>query len=368
MERLRAMGVETDEFQYFAGGDRIVNLTEHFTRRWNAKLKKFEKRVVVYADNTVKLFDETLEEAIGVGFWPLVIWSEDPETNDVYPDSVADLIRTPNKVLNVWFSQMIENRTLKIFQMDWFLPMQGYAPQTYTPGPGVMLPAPPGDDINKVIKPVEVSGLDDTFAAITALTQIVERGTGATAIEKGQAEKGTQTLGEIQILVGKANERVLGMAKFYRASWYELAWKWAAMMHANAPKTLKLYKIGRSGKAYPKTLLQSDWKSEAGYEPIISSSSEQETETTKGIQKWMFIMSQFPQNPAIKKVAQKRMLELVDITPEELKEIQEAETLQIQQQAQPPTPPTQPTQAQQPQGQSPEIAGMVEQINQLTNA
>ena len=371
MERLRAMGVETDEFQYFAGGDRIVNLTEHFTRRWDAKLKKFEKRVVVYADNTVKLFDETLEEAIGVGFWPLVIWSEDPETNDVYPDSVADLIRTPNKVLNVWFSQMIENRTLKNFQMHWFLPMQGYAPQTYTPGPGVMLPAPPGDDINKVIKPVEVSGLDDTFAAITALTQIVERGTGATAIEKGQAEKGTQTLGEIQILVGKANERVLGMAKFYRASWYELAWKWAAMMHANAPKTLKLYKIGRSGKAYPKTLLQSDWKSEAGYEPIISSSSEQETETTKGIQKWMFIMSQFPQNPAIKKVAQKRMLELVDITPEELKEIQEAETLQIQQQAQPPTPPTpptQPTQAQQPQGQSPEIAGMVEQINQLTNA
>lgn len=139
------------------------------------------------------------------------------------------------------------------------------------------------------------------------------------------------------------------------------------MMHANAPKTLKLYKIGRSGKAYPKTLLQSDWKSAAGYEPVISSSSEQEVETTKGIQKWMFITSQFPQNPAIKRVAQKRMLELVDITPEELKEIQEAETQQaqqIQQQAQPPTQPIQP----QPQGQSPEIAGMVEQINQLTNA
>lgn len=330
MERLKSMGVESDQFGYFAGGDRLINLTEHFTNRWNTKTKKFERRVVVYADDSIELMDELLTDVIGVNFWPFVMWSEDPETNDIYPDSVADLVRTPNKVLNVWFSQLIENRTLKNFQMHWFLPMEGYQPQTYTPGPGVMLPAPPGEDINKVIKPVEVSGLDDTFKAINVLTQIVERGTGATAIEKGQAEEGVQTLGEVQILVGKANERVLGMAKFYRQAWYELAWKWSALMDNNAPSSIKLYKIGRSGKAYPKTVLQKDWKSTAGYEPIVSSSSEQETETTKGIQKWMFIIGQFPNNPSIRKIAQKRMLELVDITPEEMKEIEEAENIASQ--------------------------------------
>ena len=178
MERLRSMGVQHDKFPLFAGGDRIVNLTEHYTKVWNTKKQEFEKRVVVYADDTIELLDETLDDLIGVDFWPFVIWSEDPETVDVYPDSVADLVRTPNKVLNVWFSQMIENRTLKNFQMHWFLPGQNYTPQTYTPGPGVMLPAPPGDDINKVIKPVDIQGLDDTFQAISAITQIVERGSG----------------------------------------------------------------------------------------------------------------------------------------------------------------------------------------------
>ncbi|OGM12444.1 hypothetical protein A2V80_03505 [Candidatus Woesebacteria bacterium RBG_16_39_8b] len=325
MKRLEEMGVTNKDFPYFAGGDVIVNLTEHFTKVWNTQKKEFEKRVVVYIDDKIELLNEKLEDLIGVDFWPFVTWVEDPEINDIYADSVADLIRTPNKVLNVWFSQLIENRTLKNFQMHWFLPGQNYTPQTYTPGPGVMLPAPPGDDINKVIKPVEISGLDDTFAAIGALTQIVERGSGATAIDKGQPEKGQQTLGEVQILVGKAMERSTAMAKFYRLAWYELAVKWNKMMNANAPKLLKLYKQGRSGKLYQKSVMAGEWKSAAGFEPIVHSTSEQESENTKSVQKFMFILQQFPNNFALRKIAQRRMLEIVDLTPEELKQVEEGE-------------------------------------------
>lgn len=331
MERLQAMGVSHKDFPLFAGGDRLINITEHYTEVWNTKKKDWERRVVVYADESIELLNETLEELIGVDFWPFVVWSEDPETNDIYPDAVADLVRTPNKVLNVWFSQLIENRTLKNFQMHWFLPNQNYTPQTYTPGAGVMLPAPPGDDINKVIKPVEISGLDDTLTAISALTQIVERGTGATAIEKGTAEQGTQTLGEVQILVGKAMERTVGMAKFYRMAHYEVAWKWERMMHANPPKMIKLYKTGRSGKVYSKRAYSSDWKSSEGYEPTVASSSEQEAESLKSVQKWLFITKQFPSNMALRKIAQKRQLELLDLTPEELKQVEQAEDMQANQ-------------------------------------
>lgn len=325
MQRLKDMGVNNEEFKFFAGGDRIVNLTEHFTTDWNTTKEEWERRVAVYADESVLLMDEKLSDLIGVDFWPFVVWSEDPETNDIYPDAVADLVRTPNKVLNVWFSQLIENRTLKNFQMHWFSPTQGYSPQTYTPGPGVMLPAPPGDDINKVIKPVEVNGLDDTMAAIQQLTMIVERGTGATAIEKGQREPGTQTLGEVQILVGKATERAIGMAKFYRLAWQELAEKWLAMLEANAPKVIELHKTGKSGKLYSKKVYTSDWKTEAGYIPVVSSSSEQEQESVKSIQKFMFLLQQFPNNTALRKIAQKRMLESADLTPEELKQVEAAE-------------------------------------------
>lgn len=325
MERLRDMGLSDSDFSLFAGGDRIVNLTEHYYTFWDSDDEEWERRVAVYADNDIILLDELLEDLIGVDFWPFVTWSEDPETNDIYPDAVADLVRTPNKVLNVWFSQLIENRTLKNFQMHWFLPGQNYTPQTYTPGPGVMLPAPPGDDINKVIKPVEISGLDDTMGAIAALTQIVERGTGATAIDKGEAEGGSQTLGEIQILVGKSMERAIGMAKMYRMAWYETSDKWYKMLEVNSPKVIELYKVGRSGKVYTKQAMAADWKSAEGYDPIITSSSEQEQESIKNIQKFMFLIQQFPNNLALRQIAQKRMLESVDLTPEELKQVENAE-------------------------------------------
>lgn len=330
MERLRGMGIQNSEFAYFAGGDRLVNLTEHYSKVWNGK--EFERRVIVYADDTIELLNEKLEDLIGVDFWPFTVWSEDPEINEIYPDSVADLIRTPNKVLNVWMSQLIENRTLKNFQMHWFLPSQGYTSQTYTPGPGVMLPAPPGDDINKVIKPVEISGLDDTLTAIQSVIQLTERGSGATAIQKGQPEQGVQTLGEVQILLGQATERATAMTKFYRMAWEELATKWDKIMHANAPKIINLFKVSRNGTIYPKVVYIGDWKSKQGYEPIVRSSSEQETSAVKGIEKFQFILGQFPNNPALRKIAQKRMLELVDLTPTELNEIQDAEKQAEQQQ------------------------------------
>ena len=47
MERLKTMGVGNDEFGYFAGGDVIVNLTEHYSKTWNVKKKEFERRVIV---------------------------------------------------------------------------------------------------------------------------------------------------------------------------------------------------------------------------------------------------------------------------------------------------------------------------------
>lgn len=324
MERAKAMGVNHADFPTFAGGDVVVNISEHYTQFWDAKQNKFVRHVVVYADEWCELLDEPLEELIGVDELPFVVWYEDPETNDIYPDGVADLVRTPNKVVNVWYSQLIENRTLQNFQMHWYdSSIEGYTPQTYEPGPGRMLPAP--GDPNKVIMPVQINGLDETLTALDYVTRIIERGSGAVAIDKGVAEGGTQTLGEVEILVGKAMERSVSMQKFYRGSWYELCRKWNMLMHANPPKKMKLYRTGQSGKLYEKTVIPSDWKSVAGYEPIVSSTSEQEANDVKTVQKFMAVVAQFPENTELKKIAQKRQLELLDFTPDELKRVQEAE-------------------------------------------
>lgn len=322
--RLRAMGVQDRMFPVFAGGDVVVNLTEHFTNLWDTKTQKFVRHVVTYADNQIELLDMTLKEAIGVETWPDIYWTEDIESNDIYPDSVADLVRVPNKVINVWISQQIENRTLQNFQMHWYdATVQGYQPQTYEPGPGRMLPAP--GDPNKTIMPVQINGLDETFKAIDFLTNIVERGTGATALEKGQPEQGEQTLGEVKILVGKAMERGKTLSKFYRNAAYDMAKKWDELMQNNSFPKFKLYKTGRDGKVYEKIVYDKDWKSTAGYEPTVASSSEQEADDMKSVQKWSFVLQQFPNNNVLKKLAQKRELDLLDLTPQELKEVEEEE-------------------------------------------
>jgi hypothetical protein len=331
-KRLEAMGVKSSEFPLFAAGDVLVNLTEHYTNVWDTKTEKFVRRVITYCDDSIELYNETLEECIGMDEYPFITWSEDLETNDLWNDSIDDLIRVPNKLINIWFSQMSENRTLKNFQMHWFdATNQAYQPQTYEPGPGRMLPAP--GDPNKTILPVNISGLDDTLEAINFLTAVVERGTGATAIEKGVGEQKRQTLGEIQILTGKALERSTSIAKFYRRSWYDFARKWDKLMQANARGSKKLYKTGKNGKLFEKTLRRGDWISAAGYKSEVSSSSEQENNDIKSIQKWIFAKSQFPMNQAISKIAAKRIFEGLDVTPDELKEIEQGEE-QAQQMAQ----------------------------------
>jgi hypothetical protein len=333
MERLKAMGVNSSEFPTFSAGDTLINLCEHYTNLWNPKTEKFERRVIVYANDNFPLLDEKLVDLIGIEEWPFVVWSEDVETTDIYPDSVADLVRVPNKVMNMWFSQQAENRTLQNFQMHWYdATVQGYKPQTYTPGPGVMLPAP--GDPNKTIMPVEINGLDETFNAINFLTQIVERGSGATAIMKGQAEQGAQTLGEVQIIQEAAQARSTAMTKFYRASWYELAKKWDKMMQANSPKRIKLYKTGKTGKVYEKIVSPSDWKSEAGYEPTVTSNSELETQQTKILQKFLFVTQQYPDNIPLRRISQKKQLEVLKLTPDELKQISDFETKLEKQQEQ----------------------------------
>lgn len=323
-ERLQAMGVQQHDYNKFSAGDVIINLSEHYSRVWDEEAKKYDRHVITYADDWLELQDELLKDLIGVEEYPFVVWFEDPETNDIYPDGIADLVRTPNKVINVWFSQQVENRTLQNFQMHWYdATIQGYEPQTYEPGPGRMLPAP--GNPNETIKAVDVNGLDETFQAIDFLTKVVERGSGAVAIEKGVGESGSQTLGEVEILVGKAMERSVGMQKFYRGSWYELAVKWEALEQANPRGMETLYKSGKNGKIYEKKVTSKDWKSDAGYEPVVSSTSEQEINDLKTIQKFNFVMSQSPNNVALRKIAMKRELEMLDLTPDELKEIQEAE-------------------------------------------
>ncbi len=84
-------------------------------------------------------------------------------------------------------------------------------------------------------------------------------------------------------------------------------------------------------KMYEKVIYSSDWKSKAGYEPSVASSSEQEEDDVKTIQKFGYVIAQNPNNPALKRIAQSRQLKLLDLNPAELKEIEDAEDQMVDQ-------------------------------------
>ena len=155
------------------------------------------------------------------------------------------------------------------------------------------------------------------------------------------AEKRQITLGEVQMVVGKAVERVKGLTKFYRRARQEFAEKWYAIVDANVAtsKTITLFKTSYKGNVFPKTVSRKDWKSQAGYKVKVTSTSEQEEEKTTGIQKLIAIKQQFPDNLPLQKILQKRLLEIGDLTPEEIKEAQAFEDQKIKQMAAAPIAP-----------------------------
>jgi len=104
------------------------------------------------------------------------------------------------------------------------------------------------------------------------------------------------------------------------------------MMQANTFKKMSLYKTGQDGKVYEKIVYNKEWKSDAGYEPTVASSSEQESDEVNSIKKFSFVQAQFPNNIALRKISQQRQLGLLDLTAQELKEVKDEED-KLQQQA-----------------------------------
>lgn len=302
-------------------GEAIITLRESMIKilddndelHWHVRITHNEK---------VLLF-KPLMECMGIDFLPHVVWSEDIEKTDIYPDGVGDIVRTPNKVLNSWISQLVENRTLRNFGMQFYdaTASENFMPQSYEPTPWGWYGVP--GDPNKVIKKVDVPDLSESLDEIQFLVTSVERATASTSTEKGVKEQGQITLGQIKIMNDNATERITSFSKFYRQARKELAEKWCKIVEANTDylEPVKLWKKSRSGKLYEQTVKPSDWKSDIGWAVKITSSSEQMKKNTETIQKLVGIKSQFGNNMALKKILDKKLLEVGELTPEEIQEV-----------------------------------------------
>jgi len=322
IDRMREMGVPDMDNPEL--GEIYIEVNEHY-RKIDGEI-----RLIVRSSEFI-LLNETLEEIIGVTkdhYWqehyPFSTWADDLES-DFWSDSLADVVRPINKVLNSWFSQLIENRTLRNFGMNYYdATNPAFVPQTFEAVPWGWYPVP--GNPKDIVQRIDIPDLSDSLLEMDFLTKVAERATSVTAIEKGVSEKSQITLGEVEILANKAQQRSLSVAKFYVPSWQDFAYRWYKFIEGqkgNLVPVLLSKKSWTDGKVYTKNVEPSDWDSEGGFEVKVVSPSEQEAKTMDSIQKFTAVIGQMQGNVPLMEIYQKKLLGLINLNPEEIRAVME---------------------------------------------
>ncbi len=349
-ERMQDMGVPDVNNPQVT--ETLIELKAHYVKVYDDVDEQDHIHVIIKGGSEI-LMGKPLMKILGVDFYPFVTWADDPERNDFYSDGIADIARTPNKVLNIWFSQMIENRTLRNFGMNYYDMTAGenFIPQTYDAQPWGWYGVP--GNPKEIVSHVDIPDLEDTMEQMDYIKNMVQTATAATSTPQGETEKGKITLGEVQLVTQAAMERITSISKFYRLAQMEFGDKLQKIVNANADKldAVKLYKKGHRGNIFSKTLKPSDWRSEKGYSCTTVSTTERQQKNIDTVQKLNAVASQFPGNQPLIKIYDKKLLEFADLNPDEIKQVMDYQEQLLQQQATQPQLPPAPGNPLNPQGQ-----------------
>lgn len=345
-KKMADMGVPDTEDPVL--GETYVQLTMYYVFRDKGEKWKDNKdgksytteaeQIFVYveAEEQTILMKKPQEKIIGITsdhFWRnhyrYNTWGDDIDKQDFWTDGIADIVRPNNKVLNAWFSQLVENRTLRNFGMHYYdssLKNEGFTPSTFNPVPWGWYPVPgkPSDFLQKV----DIPDLSESLDEMGYVTEMVEKATGATATQQGVETANQRTLGEVQLAQGEAKARTQGMSKFYTDAWKKRAMKFLKLIEAAADKldAVKIYKEGKNtSDIYEREISPKDWMTKAGYRVKVWSQDEKKANDTDTLNKINNAVLFMPDNPKLREVQQRKLLELADLKPEEITAIMEYE-------------------------------------------
>jgi len=337
-KKLEIMGVSDVENPVL--GETYVQLAMHFVYDMKEGDEEEQLYLKVVADNYAILLNKPLEKVIGKtqdNYWrnhlPYNTWAEDIDMQDFWVDGVGDVVRTPNKVLNAWLSQLVEHRTLRSFGMHYYdSTKDGFMPQSFVPQAWGWYGVPGNPD--ELIKKVDIPDLTESLDEIQYVTGFIEKATGATATQQGAQTERSITLGEVQLALGEAKERVKGMSKFYTQVWKERAYKFMKLIEAGQDKldVVQIEKQGRnSNKMYKRDIAPKDYITSSGYSVKIWSQDEKDSQDSKKLEKLSVVYQNMPGNPKLKDIYQRKLLEFADLMPNEVNEVMETQKMVDQQ-------------------------------------
>lgn len=300
--------------------------------RKKSKIEAEQLMVYVEAENQRLLMKKPQEKIIGTTqdhYWRnhfrYNTWGDDIDKQDFWTDGIADVVRVPNKVLNTWFSQLVENRTLRNFGMHYYdssKKADGFVPSTFNPVPWGWYPVPgkPSD----VLQKVDIPDLSESLDEMNYVTQFSEKATGATAVKQGVQADHQATKFEIGALQTEATERTKGMSKFYTMAWEQRATKFLKLIEAAHDKldAVKIYKKGRNSEdIYQREIAPKDWMTKSGYRVRVWNQDEKKSKDNEAINKLNAVMMAMPNNPKLREIYQRKLLEFADLKPEEINDI-----------------------------------------------
>lgn len=340
-KKMEDMGM--DDVMEPALGETWIELALHFVyREENGE----DEQLYLYteAEDREVLHKEKLEEVIGTtsdNFWrnhfPYCTWADDLERQDFWSDAIADIVRTPNKVLNSWFSQMVENRTLRNYNMNVYdSNLEDFNPQTYVPTPWGWYGVP--GKPSEVYQQMQVNDLSESLDEMEFLIKMVEKATGAVATQQGAPVEKDITLGEVRLAWGEAQERIEGMSKFYTPAWKQRGTMFLKLIEAASDRldVVKIYKKGRNtNEIFSREIGPKDWMTKAGYRVKVWNQDEKKAKDTETLQKLNALKAFMPFNPKVDEILKEKLTEFAGLTPEQTNEILEYERQQADMMTQP---------------------------------
>jgi hypothetical protein len=327
-------------------GQTLVQMQEGFIKIYNPDIEEEEYIFTVSGQIVVEgkpmrriLFADTLENVIDKNqncpdhFWryhlPFESWGEDVENRDFWNDGVADSVRIPNKIVNSWFSQTVENRTMRNFGMNYYnSSLAGedgaFIPQTFEPKAWGWYPIP--GNPNDLIKSISIPELKGNLDEINFVISVAEKASAATAITQGVPEKKRITLGEVEILSNNALDRIQSMSLYYQQAWLNIGRKYVKLLEAMGEEieATRIFKKGReTDNIYNIKINPQGWKAKLGYGVKVISKKDKSEQDLDQIQKLNAVKAFMPNNQALDTIIKKKLLDIGSLTPDEVKEIME---------------------------------------------
>lgn len=326
-QRLLTLGVSN--FDDFRASDVLVDINEGYKLVWNDKENRFVRHLQIIACDSIVLYNKPIKDATGINILPIVSWASDPDMNDLWSDGIADSVRTINKVVNMYISQDLENRTYRNFGMRFFNTMNGqFTPRAFEAKPFGMYGVP--GNPNEIIQEMNIQPLNDTAQQITFLKDLIQSSVAQTPTERGiNAGDTNQTLGEVQLQFQQSQGRNEVVAKNYRNAWRKSGQIFYELLNANSSGSMKLYKKGNDNNYHMKEIRPTDWQNPQGYECKVVLKSESDKVDDLNLKKLQYVKASFQTNPVALKLAKRKELELLEWTDDEIEQVMQFEDQQM---------------------------------------